>query len=76
MIAVTLWDISPWGTSSVKPENSINNSAMIQGWFPCSGFLRWQQRLELHPLLVRQICSATIISTLPQAITPQLFLPG
>jgi len=45
MIPIAFWDVSPWGTSSVDPEDAIDNSAMVMGWFPCPCFLWRQQSL-------------------------------
>ncbi len=42
VLAVTLWNIAPGGTSTVQPKYAVDNAAMVMSRQPSVGFLRWQ----------------------------------
>jgi len=49
--------IPPGGASTQDPEDAVDDGTMVMGRSPDMWFLGWEQRLELLPLLVRQIAS-------------------
>lgn len=50
---ISIRQVAPWCTCFQNPENAVNNLAMTFSWPSCFRLLRWQERLELFPLLIR-----------------------
>lgn len=59
---VPLRQVSPGSAGPQDPQDTVDDLAMILARPSCFRFLRWQERLELFPLLVRQFVPSSHMS--------------
>ena len=50
---ISLGQVPPWGTGAQDPQDTVDDLAVIDRRAARLRFLRWQQRLQPLPLLVR-----------------------
>ena len=55
--AISLRKVTPGGARTEKPQNTVDDTAVVDGRAACFRFLGWEQRLQPLPLLVRQFSS-------------------
>ena len=59
--SVLAGQITPRRSAANAPENGVDHQPVILGWTAGSRALRWQQRNDARPLLVRQFMPPILI---------------
>lgn len=59
--AIAFGQVAPRRSRPQDPQDSVDNLAVILPGPSCLRFLRWQERLQLFPLLIRQLVSSSHI---------------